>query len=140
MLLSKNYANPFDYEAATNLSDEMIADFYIDDFNHARFIQSKRNVFLIGDRGSGKTMALLYNRWRVQALHAAKHCLPVSTELVGVYVPCNTPLTHRAEYQLLPEFQAAAVSEHFLVMSIAHAVVDTLSDIPNLLAANDQAV
>ena len=64
--------NPFEYEAANNLTDEMIAEYYIDDFNYSRFIQSKRNIFLVGERGSGKTMALLYNRWRLQKLLAEK--------------------------------------------------------------------
>ena len=65
--------NPFEYEAANNLKDEMIADYYIDDFNYSRFIQSKRNIFLVGERGSGKTMALLYNRWRLQKLLAERN-------------------------------------------------------------------
>ena len=37
--------NPFKYDAANNLTDKMIADYYIDDFNYSRFIQSKRNIF-----------------------------------------------------------------------------------------------
>ena len=64
--------NPFQFEAANNLTDEMIADYYIDDFNYSRFIQSKRNIFLVGERGSGKTMALLFNRWRLQKLIAQR--------------------------------------------------------------------
>ena len=61
--------NPFKYDAANNLTDKMIADYYIDDFNYSRFIQSKRNIFLVGERGSGKTMALLFNSWRIQKGH-----------------------------------------------------------------------
>ena len=64
--------NPFEYEAANNLKDELIAEYYIDDFNYSRFIQSRRNVFLIGERGSGKTMALLFSRWRLQKLLAER--------------------------------------------------------------------
>ena len=125
--------NPFEYEAANNLTDEMIADYYIDDFNYSRFIQSKRNIFLVGERGCGKTMALLYNRWRIQKLLAKKKGESPSLSTIGVYIPCNTPLTHNTEYQLLEKFLASVLSEHFLVLSIAYGLADTLSEIPNVL-------
>lgn len=125
--------NPFEYEAANNLSDDLVASYYIDDFNYSRFIQSRRNIFLVGERGCGKTMALLYNRWRLQRLIAEKTGNSPSLSKIGVYIPCNTPLTYKAEYQLLERFQASVVSEHFFVLSIVHSLVETLSDIPNLL-------
>ncbi len=132
--------NPFEYEAANNLKDEMIVDYYIDDFNYGRFIQSKRNVFLVGERGSGKTMALLFNRWRVQKLLAEKGDKIPSVSNIGVYIPCNTPLTHKTEYQLLEKFQASVLSEHFLVLSLVHALADTLSEIPDALEGADESL
>ena len=130
--------NPFEYDAANNLTDNMIADYYIDDFNYSRFIQSKRNVFLVGDRGSGKTMALLFNRWRLQKLLAERKGSSSTVSRIGVYVPCNTPLTHKTEYQLLSDdFRAAVLSEHFLVLSITHGLVETLLDIPDVLDGAD---
>ena len=132
--------NPFEYEAANNLKDEMIADYYIDDFNYGRFIQSQRNVFLVGERGSGKTMALLFNRWRVQKLLAERRQEAPPISNIGVYVPCNTPLTHKAEYQLLEEFQGSVISEHFLVLSLVYALVDTLSEIPDALKGADESL
>ena len=130
--------NPFEYEAANNLTDEMIVDYYIDDFNYSRFIQSKRNIFLVGERGSGKTMALLYNRWRVQKLLAEKKGEEPSLSTIGVYIPCNTPLTHKTEYQLLEDFLASVLSEHFLVLSIAYGLADTLSEISDVLNGADE--
>ena len=129
--------NPFEYEAANNLADEMIVEYYIDDFNYSRFIQSKRNIFLVGERGSGKTMALLFNRWRLQKLLAEKNKKEPSVSMIGVYIPCNTPLTHKAEYQLLDNFRASVLSEHFLVLSMAYGLADTLSEIPNILNGAD---
>ena len=132
--------NPFEFDAANNLTDEMIVDYFIDDFNYSRFIQSKRNVFLVGDRGSGKTMALLFNRWRLQRLRAEKEGDHPDLGKIGVYVPCNTPLTHKTEYQLLgDEFRAAALSEHFLVLSITHGLVETLLEIPGVLDGADES-
>ena len=129
--------NPFEYEAANNLTDEMIVDYYIDDFNYSRFIQSKRNIFLVGERGSGKTMALLFNRWRLRKLLAEKNGKEPSVSMIGVYIPCNTPLTHKAEYQLLDNFRASVLSEHFLVLSMAYGLADTLSEIPDVLNGAD---
>ena len=132
--------NPFEYDAANNLSDEMIADYYIDDFNYSRFIQSKRNIFLVGERGSGKTMALLFNRWRLRKLLAERTGESPSMQRIGVYVPCNTPLTHKTEYQLLDdEFRASALSEHFLVLSITYGLMETLSEMPAVLEGVDEA-
>ena len=131
-------SNPFEYEAANNLTDEMIADYYIDDFNYSRFIQSKRNVFLVGERGSGKTMALLFNRWRLQKLLAERKGEEPSLSTIGVYMPCNTPLIHKPEYQLLDDFRGSVQSEHFLVLSMAHGLAETLAEIPDVLEGGDE--
>ena len=128
-----NIKNPFQYEAANNLSNELIADYYIDDFNYSRFIQSKHNVFLVGERGSGKTMALLFNKWQIQKLISERNRKEPSLSMIGVYIPCNTPLTHKPEYQLLDKFKGSVLSEHFLVLSIANGLIDTLEKIPNVL-------
>ena len=134
----KPQANPFEYEAANNLTDEMVEAYYIDDFNYSRFIQSRRNIFLVGDRGSGKTMALLYNRWRLQKMVRERRGEPASLSSIGVYIPCNTPLTYKTEYQLIDSFRGSVLSEHFLVLSMVHALADTLSDIPELLLGVDE--
>ena len=121
--------NPLVFESANNLSDEVILDHYIDDHNYSRFLQSSRNIFLVGERGSGKTMALLFNSWKVQNLRAEKKGEASPLDSIGVYVPCNTPLTHKTEYQLLDKRLASAISEHFFVLYITHAFVDTLRTI-----------
>lgn len=130
--------NPFEYEAANNLSDELVADYFIDDFNYSRFIKSRRNIFVVGERGSGKTMALLYSSFRIQRLIHDRQGRPQNTEYIGIYVPCNTPLTYKAEFELLDDFLARILSEHLLVLSIAHATVTTLDSIPNVADGVDQ--
>lgn len=125
--------NPFEYVGANDLPPEMILDYYIEDFNYSRFIRSHRNVFLVGERGSGKSMSLLFNSWKVQKLQAARDHGPLTIDFLGVYIPCNTPLTHKMEYQLLGSVQAAILSEHFLVLSLAHAMAETLEAVPDAL-------
>ena len=125
--------NPFEFEAASNLSDDRVADYFIDDHNYSRFIQSRRNVFVIGERGSGKTMALLYSSARIQRLIAQRENREPTLEQIGIYVPCNTPLTYKPEFELLDSFLSAVLSEHLFVLSIAHSIVSTLAEIPDLL-------
>jgi len=118
--------NPFEYEQATKFTDEEIIDYYIEDFNYGRFIHSRRNVFLVGERGTGKTMALLYHALPVQILLSKAKEEKIKLDLIPVYIPCNTPLTHRQEYKLLPSVKASLVSEHFFVFSIMHAIITAI--------------
>ena len=129
--------NPFQFEAANGLSNEEIADYYIDDFNYSRFIQSKRNVFIVGERGSGKTMALLYNRWELQKLRAERDSTALDYATVGVYVPCNTPLIHKPEYRLLDDFLRSVLGEHLLVLAVAHSLAEVVGTIGHPLNFND---
>ena len=130
--------NPFVYEGASSLADDQILDYYIDDHNHARLIQSKRNVFLVGERGSGKSMALIFNSHRVQRLRAQRDNRPTPLDTIGVLVPCNTPIMHRREYLLLHPFRAAIVSEHFFALSIAFEVARTLEEIPEAVEGAEE--
>lgn len=128
-----DYFNPFEYETANKLSEEKICDFYIEDYNYSRFIRSKRNIFLVGARGTGKTMTLLFNSLPVQLYKAKKDKKNFDLSFVCIHIPCNTTLIHKKDYQLINEFQAEVVSEHFLVVSIMYEIVDNMSKIPNLL-------
>ena len=130
--------NPFEFEAASSLSDERVADYFIDDENYSRFIQSRRNVFVVGERGSGKTMALLYSSARIQRLIAKRESRDATLEHIGIYVPCNTPLTYKPEFELLDSFLAAVLSEHLFALSIAHSIVSTLVEIPDLTRNADE--
>lgn len=124
----KEMTNPFEYEAANNLSEEDIINYYIEDYNYSRFIRSTKNIFLIGERGSGKTMTLLYNSFKIQYKSCKNSGIQVDYEKIGVHIPCNTPLFHKKEYKLLDnEYQKFIICEHFLVLSILHAIADTIS-------------
>ena len=129
--------NPFEYMGANDLPPEMILDYYVEDYNYSRFIQSKRNVILAGERGCGKSMTLLYNSWALQQMKAERNSSLLELGLIGVYVPCNTPLTHKEEYQLLDAFRAAIISEHHLVLSITYRIAETLAQIPGVVEGAD---
>ena len=125
--------NPFEYEAANNLPTEKIASYFIDDFNYSRFINSPRNVVLVGDRGSGKTMALMFNSIAVQL-----QLSNVVPERIGIYVPCKTMLMQKKEQDLIEEGQYSSIlSEHFLTMSVLYNLVDQVSKIPEIAGETD---
>lgn len=125
--------NPFEFDAAINLPHEAILDFYIEDFNFSRFIQSPRNIVLAGERGSGKTMTLLYNWARVQALKAGREGIPNDYATVGVYIACNNALFKHPEHELCPdEFRAFLFSQHFLVLSLAYSIAESLEGLADL--------
>lgn len=123
--------NPFQYDTAKDLDRESVVDLYIEDYNYSRFIQSKRNIYIVGERGSGKTMALLYNSLPIQMIKYERDKVKkTSYERVGVYVPCKTPLFQKAEYQLLSSFKASVVSEHYLVLEMIYRLAKTLESLP----------
>ena len=126
-----SYKNPFEYEQATTLSPDFVRDVFIEDHNFTRFIQSNRNIFLVGERGSGKSMTLLYNSVAVQRLRAQATNRPLDQTYVGIYVPCNTTLTHKREYELVDDPLAAVISEHFMALGIAYAIAEGLTHLPS---------
>lgn len=114
--------NPFEYDAAPNLSPELLVKWFIEDHNFSRFVQSTRNVLINGERGSGKSMALIYHSLRYKKLRNSLKGEKFNDGHIGIYVPCNTALTHKQEYLLLPEVEQAITSEHFLAYGIGASI------------------
>ena len=129
--------NPFQFGAANDFSPEKVLEYYIEDFNYARFIHSKRNIFILGERGSGKTMTLLYHSLATQKRKAEREGSACSLDYIGIYIPCNTPLMHRKEYELLTDFKAEVLSEHLLTLGIAHWLAKALDENRQLIGQVD---
>ncbi len=132
--------NPFEYEQATKLSPEEVRRYYIEGLNYSRFVSSRRNVLLVGERGTGKTMTFLYYALPTQVAKAQADGAATNLSIVSVYVPCNNPLTHRREYELLDQLNASLVSEHFMVVSIMRAVLDAVFSVPNVIQGDEESV
>jgi hypothetical protein len=121
----KNIVNPFQYDAATSLPQEQIIEFFIEDNNFSRFVRSNRNIFLVGERGSGKTMNLLYHSIEIQKTLAEKNKDNIDFTYIGIYIACASPLYQKNEYQLLEdEFQSAVVSENLFVLDMACNIIE----------------
>jgi hypothetical protein len=127
-----NYYNPFVHEAATNLSEETISSVFIDN-EHSRLIKTQKNIFVIGYRGSGKSMLLKYNSFHLQFKENKL------LDYIGIYVSCQTPLFHKKEYELIDDkFKASILSEHIIVLSMATELLKSIFTLQDqILTEND---
>ena len=81
----KKAGNPFVFGAANDFSPDEVLEYYIEDFNYSRFLNSTRNLFILGERGSGKTMTLLYHKLATQLRAFLFRLAPCSLDYIGVY-------------------------------------------------------
>jgi hypothetical protein len=130
--------NPFEYEAALSLRPERISSWFIDDFNYARFIRSRRNVVLNGDRGSGKTMILAYYSAENDIASAKREGREFDTSHIGIYVPCNNPLLKKPEHDSLPPEKRDIISERYLIYTICSSIAKTMSSLIDRIEAPER--
>jgi hypothetical protein len=127
-----NYINPFKSERASALSDKEVLDFYIEDNTYARFIRSTRHIFLVGERGCGKTMALRYNSFGVLCKKAEQDRQDIDFSTIGIHIS-GSPLLHKQEYLLLSnDFLRSITCEHFLVLSIMWEIANALCNVKEI--------
>lgn len=129
--------NPFEFDAAPNLDPRQLIDWYIENNNYSRFFQSTRNVIINGERGSGKSMTLIYQsvtyKQRRYEIHGPKIDFP--GDHLGIYIPCNTPLSAKEEYRLLEEVAGIQLSEASLTASIITNVAREFESTLHLFSA-----
>lgn len=137
---SKKLTNPFEYEAAVNFATDELIEYFVEDHNYSRFIQSGRNIFIVGERGCGKSMTLLYNSYQKQVYKALKENVEFDYSKVGIYVPCTNALFFKKEYELLNNpFKVSVLSEHFFVLSIAFELASVLATIENICSEEKES-
>ena len=112
--------NPFEYDAAPNLPPERLVEWYIEDDNYARFMKAHRNVVINGERGSGKSMTLIYHSMSYDTVkeRSGAAAADQTRQTLGIYVPCNTPLNSKDEHLLLDEIAQRRISEADLTLMI----------------------
>ena len=125
--------NPFEFEQARKLTNQQILDLYIPGYNYSETILSTRNVFFVGERGTGKSMALLYHSFALERLKAAKEQRLPKYDVIGIHVDCNSMLIHKPEHDLLEAYMAQSISEHFLVIQIMNSIVSALLEDENIV-------
>lgn len=130
---SKKPTNPFEYEAAVNFATDELIEYFVEDHNYSRFIQSARNIFIVGERGCGKSMTLLYNSFQKQYFKSKKDNKEYDFSKIGIYVPCTNVLFFKKEFELISNpFKVSVLSEHFFVLSIAFELVSVIASVDNI--------
>lgn len=123
-----NNTNPFQFEAANSLPPQQLIEFFIEDNNFSRFVRSNRNIFLVGERGSGKTMNLLYHSIKIQKIIAEEKNIDIDFNYIGIFMPCSSPLYQRPEYQLFEsEIVPIIISENIFIIDIAFNIIKSIS-------------
>lgn len=128
--------NPFIHEAATNIDDALLYQMFIDN-EHSRIFKSHKNVFILGYRGSGKSMLMRYHSFPIQIKYNCEEAK--SFNEVGIYVSCMTPLFLRLDFNLNKDnFQVSIMSEHILVLTMAERLLNTILQLEiELFSASD---
>lgn len=133
--------NPFEFDAANKFSKEEMVDYFISDENFSRFLDSRKNVYLLGDRGTGKTMALRFHSLQVQ------DCLrkrtefqgPALLETIGIYIPCRKPDLGKTEPELLEPFLGRLTGEHLLITAMVCNLAEALNSVDTVVTDEEQA-
>lgn len=127
--------NPFDFDGAKNLPDRLLIDWFIDDHNYSRFLKSSRNVLLLGHRGCGKSMTLLYYSLPLELKKLEVPLQQKDLSHFGIYVSCSTPLARRVDHDFFEDDKfSRALSEHYFVLSIAVAIAEHCEHIVDVLS------
>lgn len=133
--------NPFEFDAAPNLDPTQLINWYIEDNNYSRFLESSRNIIINGERGSGKSMTLIYHSLSYKY---KRHLLAPSDVLfpgahIGIYNPCNTPLSAKEEYKLLDKVSGIRLSETSLTSSILTNIAREFESFNDLFSSEERA-
>jgi hypothetical protein len=128
--------NPFDFDGAKNLPDRLLIDWFIDDHNYSRFLRSSRNVLLLGHRGCGKSMTLLYYSLPLELKKLDTPLEQKDLSHFGIYVSCSTPLARRVDHDFFEDDKfSKAISEHYFVLSIAVCIAEHCEHIVDVFDA-----
>lgn len=119
--------NPFVFDRPNTIEVQEFIKYYIHDHTYTRFLESTRNIVLIGVRGSGKTSTLRY-----YSLPVSYHNPNITDKfkIVGIHIPCKQPLLGKREYLLYDnENMKNIVVEHFLCINILSEICSTFLEL-----------
>ncbi|KQO20832.1 hypothetical protein ASF10_14685 [Flavobacterium sp. Leaf82] len=115
--------NPFIFDRPNTMDVDEFLQYYIKDHTYTRFLESTRNIILIGVRGSGKTSTLMYYSFPVQIKNSQNEN---KFSVIGIHIPCKNALFNKKEYLLYSkESKKYIVVEHFLCINIITSLCET---------------
>lgn len=130
--------NPFQITTPEGLTAEETVSLFVDVFTDFHKIIDPGHVFLIGARGTGKSMMFRYLQPDCQRL--ARKCPLSDLPFLGVYVPLKDTNFSLAELRRLEHRHASDIlSEHILVTHFAVKIFKTLAK-PELYPVEDGSI
>lgn len=119
--------NPFVFDRPNNINVKEFIQFYIKENIYTRFLESTRNIILIGVRGSGKTSTLRYYSFPVQFVNPE---VKDKFRVIGIHIPSKHPLFGKREYLLYEnQNKRNVVVEHFLCINIISCICDSFNSV-----------
>ena len=123
--------NPFVFDRPNNVSVDEFIQFYIKENIYTRFLESTRNILLIGVRGCGKTSTLRYYSFPVQIENPE---VKDKFSVIGIHIPSKHPLFGKREYLLYENLNKQnVVVEHFLCINIISCICETFINTSKIL-------
>lgn len=112
--------NPFTHGGAAKINKEELLDIFIDSGDSNIITEGENNIFIKGNRGSGKSMLMLHNSFLIKE----------NMHRIGIYVDCRNAFFSRIDqYFNKNDFQASIVSEHILVTGMALSLSTIVKEI-----------
>lgn len=128
--------NPFVFDRPNTIEVDEFIKYYIEDNTYTRFLESTRNIVLIGVRGSGKTSTLRYYSLPV-SFHNPK--IEDKFKIIGIHIPCKQPLLGKREYLLYDKKNKQnAVVEHFLCINVISEICNTFLELNQNLKVTEK--
>lgn len=120
------HKNPFQITSPEDLSAEETISLFVDVFTDFQKIVDPGHVFLIGPRGTGKSMMFRYLQPDCQCI--ARSCSIEDLPFLGIYVPLKNTNFKVTELKRLEDRHASdLLNEHILVMHFCITIFDALS-------------
>jgi hypothetical protein len=128
-------SNPFQITSPEDLTAEETVLLFVDVFTDFQKIIDPGHVFLIGPRGTGKSMMFRYLMPDCQCL--AKQCTLAELPFLGVYVPLKNTNFSLAELKRLEHRHASDIlNEHIMVTHFCVKIFEILAK-PDLYPVKD---
>ena len=124
------FSNPFAVESPEKLDPQHLVSFFIEKYTKIETIKQRKNTFLWGARGSGKSMLFRYLEPKCQAIANGSFdgFLQSSQPFIALYCPCKEGHFNKTDIRLLDKQPARILTEHLFNMHIAIRLVECLDN------------
>ena len=122
-------SNPFAVQTPEGISAKDVVSLFVDEFTDYHQVPKLGHTFLVGPRGSGKSMILRFLQPDVQVL--SRNCHLDQLDFISVYIPIKkTELSITEVLGLKDKHGDIILNEHLMVLNFALKTVEALQRLP----------